>query len=252
MNGNEEIIIGLHSIIEAIKNTNRLKHKLYATTQGEKTLRKYCSIRNILDIQKKDPHSFQETAKKIYKHYGFEYHRVPTGLLLLAESTPIFNTHWIRSEIEKKNCIKIVCLDSITDVHNIGAIMRSAAFYGVDALLFSSKHSPHLNPGISKIASGALEHVPLVHITNLSKMLKQFRETDMDVIGLSEHAPVCCHQMKRIADKCALVLGPEDKGLSHSVMRQVSRQVALKAQGRIKSLNVSVAAAIGMQIFLYE
>ncbi len=251
MNEAKEIIIGIHSIIEAVLNTNRTKYILYATSQGEKNFKKKCYGTNSLNIQRQDQHSFQETAKRIYRNYGFDYHRISGGLLLLARPTPVFDAHWIREEVERRKSIKIICLDGITDVHNIGAILRTAAFYGVNALVFSSRCPISLGPGISKISSGALEHVSLVRVANLSKMLGQLRKKEVEVLGLSEHAS-SCSEISKISDKCALVLGSEEKGLSHAVVRNLSQKFTIKAPGRIKSLNVSVAAAIGMQIFLYE
>ena len=251
MNETEEIIIGLYSVSEAVKNTNRRKYNLYATTQGEKNLKKTCSLEDSLEIHRRDEHSFQETAKRIYRRFGFDYRRISGGLLLLAEATPVFDTHWLQEETAKRKSIKIVCLDGITDVHNIGAILRSAAFYGVNALVFASRSSMTLGPGISKVSSGALEHVSLVRVASLSKMLRQLKQKGVEVLGLSEHAPSYC-EASTISEKSALVLGSEEKGLSHAVVRNLSQKVSLKAQGPIKSLNVSVAAAVGMQIFLYE
>ena len=191
MDKTREVIIGLHSIACAIQNTDRIKDQLYATNKGFKDLlnllgqegKKICP-----KPVKMDSHALQEKAKKLYKEQETDYKRVPGGLLLLASATPLFNADWIYGKVDRADDINIVCLDGVTDVNNIAAIMRTSAFYGVDALIFSSKGDFTVRPAMSRIASGALEYVPLVKVSNMPKTLGQLRKKGVEVIGLSEHA----------------------------------------------------------------
>ena len=83
----------------------------------------------------------QEEAQQIFMDLDFEYQRVPSQIFLVASPLPVLDSGELVNMIEKKEHWKILCLDQITDVHNGAAILRSASFYGVDALVFSSKNT---------------------------------------------------------------------------------------------------------------
>jgi 23S rRNA (guanosine2251-2'-O)-methyltransferase len=103
-----------------------------------------------------------------------------------------------------------------------------------------------MGPNFSRIASGATEHVQIVKCSSLPKILTKLIELNVEVIGLSEHATDTNLNIKDAKATC-LVLGAEDEGMSNAVSRVVEKTIALKPLGRIKSLNVSVAAAVAME-----
>jgi 23S rRNA (guanosine2251-2'-O)-methyltransferase len=149
-------------------------------------------------------------------------------------------------QLESRIPIKILALDQITDAHNGAAIMRTAAFYGVDCILISARGNFGLGPGFARIASGATEHVKIVRCSALPKTLTKIKDLGAIVIGLSEHASGDLGTIDNKKPIC-LILGAEDVGMSHAVSRVVETTISFKPQGKIKSLNVSVAAAIAME-----
>lgn len=248
----QDIIIGVHSIGEAIKNGKRLSLELVAADEGLLELKKRCGIgaRELerVKVRVLTTHQVQEEAARLFKKFDYQFSRVPSHLFLLADALETFDANWLYDQVISGKVKKILCLDQVTDVHNGAAIMRTAAFYGVDALVVSIKGNFGMGPNFSRIASGALEYVPIVNCASLPKLVTKLGEMGALTVGFSEHesgsqvdaypdAPVC------------LVMGAEDVGISNALMRVVQRKVAFIPYGQIKSLNVSVAAAIAMERF---
>lgn len=242
---NFDIIMGKHSISTVFRLNTRRVDCLYATDDGLQELRKEVKIPKDVKIKLLAPHALQEEAKRYFSELNFEYTRVPSGLFLKVNAFDWTSIDQCYEDILKNDKIKILCLDQITDVHNGAAILRSASFYGVDYIVFSSKKHFGFAPNFYRIASGATESLKLIAVANLSRFLRKISESGVHVIGLSEHAEDGLEQA--LHTKTALVVGSEDKGISNAVMRCLDEKLALKSLGDIKSLNVSVAAAIGME-----
>lgn len=249
MNSDVEIIIGIHSIVEALKNTQRVKKCLYITEDSFKEIRKKTSFDfKTIIVKKISNHQVQEKAKSLFNDLGFNYSRVPSGAILLCESIGVQSVKWLYDLAEKKEVLKVIALDQVTDIYNSGAILRTAAFYNVDAMIISSKGSFGITPGFSRISSGSLEYVPIVQCNNLSKTLLKLKERAVRVVGFSEHSEVDVRSLESSKKNC-VVIGSEDAGLSNSVSRVIESNVCLTSQSKIKSLNASVAAALAMNYF---
>ena len=149
----------------------------------------------------------------------------------------------IKSKIQDKTLL--VMLDQVTDPHNIGAILRSAAAFGATAMIGQTRHMPDVTPVMAKIACGAVEHVPIVREKNLSEALESLKAEGFTCIGLDEHTD------KELADipksnKTVIVLGAEGSGLRPKVADTCTHIAKLPTQPPIASLNVSNAAAIAL------
>lgn len=139
----------------------------------------------------------------------------------------------------------VLVLDQVTDPHNVGAIMRSAVAFGVNALVTTARHSPAESGVLAKAASGALEHIDHLTVRNLAEALEELAQAGFQTIGLDSDGP------KRLestfeADRIALVLGAEGKGLRQKTRETVSALARLDVPGAIRSLNVSNAAAVSL------
>jgi 23S rRNA (guanosine2251-2'-O)-methyltransferase len=139
----------------------------------------------------------------------------------------------------------ILVLDQVTDPHNVGAIMRSAVAFNAGALITTQRHSPTESGVMAKSASGALEMIPYIQITNLADALEELHKLGFVSIGLDSEGPAPLEQTLSGA-KIALVLGAEGKGLRQKTRQTVNALARLDMPGAIKSLNVSNAAAIAM------
>ena len=246
-----EIMWGLHSIVEALANPLRKQHELYVTAEGEAELKLRLKDRpGLLDrivIRRFDSHQLQIEAEKWCKKLDFQFSRVPSQVFLIVDPLPTIPMDQVYQDLSHPKRMRVVCLDQVTDAHNAGAIARTCVFYKVDYLVIPQKGSFGLSPNFYRISSGAMEHLQLVLVSSLPKFLNRLNRDKNLVIGLSEHAEAELSETEEKSEKnFILVLGAEDKGLSFAVERTLDARLSLKSQGAIKSLNVSVAAALAM------
>jgi 23S rRNA (guanosine2251-2'-O)-methyltransferase len=139
----------------------------------------------------------------------------------------------------------LLVLDQVTDPHNVGAIMRSAVAFETGAVITTMRHSPTESGVLAKSASGALELIPYIQITNLSEALGELHKLGFFTIGLDSEGPAPL-EGTFTGKKVALVLGSEGKGLRQKTRETVNALARLDMPGAIKSLNVSNAAAVAL------
>jgi 23S rRNA (guanosine2251-2'-O)-methyltransferase len=162
---------------------------------------------------------------------------------LLAEADPLPSP-----ELEDLPATGVVLLlDQITDPHNVGAILRTAAAFAVGAVITTARHSPEATGVLAKSASGALEWVPIVTVQNLARAIAALKERGFLVVGLDSDAADALAGTPLVAP-LALVLGAEGKGLRQGTRAVCDRLARLDLPGVIKSLNVSNAAALALYI----
>ncbi len=141
----------------------------------------------------------------------------------------------------------VLFLDQITDPHNVGAILRSAAAMAVDAVVVTARHSPVETGVLAKSASGALDVVPLITVGNLARALEEVGERGFLRIGLDSEGERRLEEALTDAP-LALVLGAEGKGLRQKTMLTCDTVCRLELPGVVTSLNVSNAAAIALYL----
>lgn len=139
----------------------------------------------------------------------------------------------------------VVALDQITDPHNVGAIVRTAAAFGASAILTTARHSPQATGVLAKSASGGLEHVPFVIVRNLGDALLALGERGYLRVGLDSEGPVDLESVET-RRPLVVVMGAEGKGLRARTRELCDVLARLDMAGAIKSLNVSNAAAIAL------
>ncbi len=149
---------------------------------------------------------------------------------------------WILAHPQKT---PLLLLDQVTDPHNVGAILRSAAAFDAGAVILTKDHAPPESAVMAKSASGALELVPLITVTNLVQSMEFLKKHGYWCIGLDGEAKETIAQAKLGSDS-ALVLGAEGKGLRRLTAEHCDRIVRLPISPRMESLNVSNAAAVAL------
>src|ERR1700712_5190905 len=141
----------------------------------------------------------------------------------------------------------VLVLDQITDPHNVGAILRSAAAFAVKAVITTNRHSPEATGVLAKSASGALEMVPLVTVQNLARALNELNDLGFLTVGLDSEGSTDLAAVE-LRQPLALVLGAGGRVLRQRTREPCSGVARLDMPGEIKSLNVSNAAVLALYI----
>lgn len=161
---------------------------------------------------------------------------------IAAKVKPIFSYNIEDINIKNPKC-KIAILDQITDPQNIGAIIRSAAAFNIDAIILPLDNSPNENGTIAKAACGTLELIKIIKVTNLNSCINYLKKHGFWVIGLTGEADDYFTD-KLISDKIALIFGSEDKGMRRLVQENCDHLAKIPISDKVESLNVSNAASI--------
>ncbi len=137
----------------------------------------------------------------------------------------------------------LVLLDGIEDPRNLGAIARSALAAGAAGMVIAERRSAGLTDTASRAAAGALEHLPVARVKNMARAMEELKEAHWWLVGLDERAEKA-HTEQDLTGKIALVMGGEGIGLHELVRKRCDFMVAIPTTGPVRSLNVSVAAAV--------
>ena len=229
--GNLPRFYGRHAVTAALANPNRIVRKIWGTRDALNAL----ELPPVLPIVYADVADMGRMVPSDAPHQG-----------IVAEVEPLDDV-WLGDVLEEGQDDKrpILVLDQVTDPHNVGAILRSAAAFDALCIVTQDRHAPPESGGLARAASGALEIVPWVRVVNLARALDEIAEAGYWRIGLDGEADT--NLGDAIGDsRVALVLGAEGEGLRHNSIAHCDIIAKLPISPRMESLNVSNAAAIAL------
>ncbi|MEO5705860.1 MAG: RNA methyltransferase [Alteraurantiacibacter sp.] len=222
---------GRHAVEAALKNPDRQHRKLWATHEGVASLDGELPVGFPLEYA--GPEDLARLVAKDAPHQG-----------LVLECDPLDDLH-LEDVLDGEVNRPIVVLDQVTDPHNVGAILRSAAAFDAAAIVTQDRHAPPEGGVLAKSASGALEIVPWVRVVNLSRALEDMAEAGYWRIGLAGEAEATFGDALP-AGPVVIVLGAEGEGLRHNIAAHCDSLARLPISEAMESLNVSNAAAIAL------
>jgi 23S rRNA (guanosine2251-2'-O)-methyltransferase len=227
--GDRAVLYGWHPVVEALRNPRRTLRRLFAT---ENALRRLSDEIPDLPVRPEivRPGDIDRLLPPDAVHQG-----------LYLEAAPLPSP-----TIETLGAGALVlALDQITDPHNVGAIVRTAAAFGAESILTTARHSPAATGVLAKAASGGLEHVPFLVVRNLAEALLALGERGFYRVGLDSGGATPLEDLS-LRRPLVLVLGAEGKGLRRRTLASCDAAARLDMPGAIKSLNVSNAAALAL------
>ncbi|HEY8333719.1 MAG TPA: RNA methyltransferase [Tardiphaga sp.] len=227
----EATLYGWHTVVAALANPQRVIRKLWLTENAARRLADD-KIDTRIDPIIVPPRELDNMLGPEAVHQG-----------LLAEADPLDGP--ALDELPQDGIVLV--LDQITDPHNVGAIMRSAAAFAVKAIVTTHRHSPEATGVLAKSASGALELVPVVTVPNLARALSELNDLGFLTVGLDSEGDTTLGAVP-LHQPLALVLGAEGSGLRRLTRDTCSVVARLDMPGAIKSLNVSNAAVLALYI----
>lgn len=234
----ESIIVGRNSVTEALR-AGRSITKLYIAAGNDAP-----PLLRIQELAREKDILIERAPAKILNHLALGSRH--QGVVAFAAPVAYADLADVLADVEAAGRTPfLVLLDGIEDVHNVGAIIRTAECAGVDAVLLPKRRSAPINETVGKTSAGAVEYMPIVQIGNTTQTLKKLQKRGFWVIGADMDGSVDYFHSS-LTEPIVLVIGSEGRGISHLVKETCDVLVQIPMFGQVNSLNASVAAALLM------
>jgi 23S rRNA (guanosine2251-2'-O)-methyltransferase len=224
-------LFGRHAVVAALANPDRRIERLFATREMADRLSAEIGKTDVAIVTRED---LNQRLPAGSVHQGIAALAAPLEEPAIEDLLARCGDHAL-----------ILALDQVTDPHNVGAILRSAAAFGARAVICTERHAAAESGVLAKAASGALEHVPLVAVTNLARAMTTLKDAGVWCAGLDADATQTLAEA-RLAGKIAIAVGAEGSGLRRLTREHCDMLLRLPTVGPIAQLNVSNAAAVAL------
>jgi 23S rRNA (guanosine2251-2'-O)-methyltransferase len=239
MSASETILYGYHPVVEAIRAGRRQIHRIYAVQ--EKTSPRREEILNLagrlcIPVESMQPDMLAKLA-------GDRHHQ---GIAASVSPYPFSSLeHIMATAPQAAGAPFVVVLDQILDPHNLGAMARTALCAGAVGLVIPKDRAAQPSAACSKVSAGAIEHIAIASVTNLTTALKQLKNGGYWIAGAEREGQIDLFEAD-LSGPLAIVIGGEEKGLRPLVKKQCDYTLAIPQKGVLGSLNASVSAGIIM------
>ena len=230
----QELVCGINAVNEIISIRTSSVTTLFIEDDKGKRIQELDQLakQNNIEVVIRDSSFFQ-------KNFSEMNHQ---SVAIICHKRLEENENFLENLFKKKNLLLLI-LEHITDPHNVGACIRTAAAAGVDAIIVPKNRSCHLTPTVRKISSGGAELIPFVIVTNIVRTINKLQSEGVMIYGTDMKASKL-HNEITYGDKSALIIGSEDKGLKRLTLENCDEIIKVKMPGRIESLNASVSTGI--------
>ena len=230
------VIFGIHSVLECLKKNPGLIERLYVE-RGTSSR----PLQEIIDLARNAGLSPKFESRTVLDHKSNKVSH--QGVIAFCTERQYANFDELLENLSLQTIL--VVLDGIEDPRNLGAILRTCAAFSVDGIILPRDRAVGISPVVSKTAEGALEHIKIARVTNLTRSIQALKEKRVWIIGIESDQEKLCHEFD-YHGPCALVFGNEGTGLRRLVRENCDVLLSIPAAGAIRSLNVSVAAGIAL------
>lgn len=243
MSKKNEITCGIHAVRHALKNASSDVLEMWAEENKKTDKKSGRAISEILNIANSNKITVQFVANKTLDKLTHQANH--QGVVIRRKASTINKDIDLASilEIDDGTNVLYLVLDGVQDPHNLGACLRTADAVGVRAVIVPKDRAVGVNETVRKVACGAAENTPVIHVTNLSRSLKEMQEAGVWVIGTDDEAENTIYQ-EDLTSPIALVMGSEGEGLRQNTRKHCDKLVNIPMVGVVESLNVSVAAGV--------
>jgi len=235
----KEMIFGIHAVIEAI-DAGKTLDKILIRRDMTSTLAKEL-IQRLTTQDGQMMTNVQRVPVEKLNQYTDKNHQ---GVIAFVSPVEFYDLQTLVQGLYEEGKVPfIMVLDAVTDVRNFGAIARTCACAGVDALVIGTRGGAPINGDAIKTSAGALHTLPVCKVDNMQNALQFLRESGLSVVAATEHSDKNYSQVD-MTNPLAIVMGNEEKGIYEENLKQCTERVRIPMTGTIESLNVSVAAGV--------
>lgn len=230
-----DIVYGVHAVTESLEANTGNKLYIQDDLRGK-------NVDAIKALAAEKKVSISWTPKKTLSDMtGGAVHQ---GFVLRVSEFAYSELSVIMDKAEQEENPLVLILDGLNDPHNFGSILRTADATQVTGVIIPKHRAVGVTPVVAKTSTGAVEHIPIARVTNLSQTLDKLKEAGFWVFGTDMDGTLS-HKWTT-AGKVALIIGNEGKGISANIKKQVDEMITIPMSGHVQSLNASVAAAVLM------
>ena len=232
-----DFVFGRHAVVEALQTPDRVNRVfIQEGTSGRDAAK-------VIELAREKGIQVQTVPKtKIEDLVGNAVHQGLVASIAAYEYADLEDV--FKKAEEKGEDPFIVILDGVEDPHNLGSILRTADATGVHGIIITKRRSASLTATVAKASTGAIEHVPVVRVTNLTQTIEQLKARGVWVFGTDMNGTD--YRKWNTSGPLAIVMGNEGKGVSRIVKESVDEMVTIPMVGHVQSLNASVASALMM------
>tara|TARA_Y100000768_G_scaffold55991_1_gene37306 strand:+ start:17347 stop:18093 length:747 start_codon:yes stop_codon:yes gene_type:complete len=231
---NQELICGLNVVTEIIKIRPKSVKNLFIGRSNKER------FKSLIEKAEKEEIIINEEGKKFFEENFKDINHQNVALICNKRSE---ESEMFLERFKEKSELRLLILDGLSDPHNMGACLRSAAAASVDAVIVPKNRSCHLTPTVRRISSGASELIPFVIVTNLVRTIDFLRRNGVTVYG-SDLEATKTHDEVIYPHKLALVIGSESKGIRRLTKENCDELIRIRISDKVESLNASVSTGI--------
>ncbi|MGT2667305.1 23S rRNA (guanosine(2251)-2'-O)-methyltransferase RlmB [Streptococcus rifensis] len=230
-----DIVYGVHAVVESLQANTGNKLYIQDDLRGK-------NVDKVKALAAEKKVSISWTPKKTLSE--MTEGAVHQGFVLRVAEYAYAELDTILAKVATEENPLVLILDGLNDPHNFGSILRTADATNVSGVIIPKHRAVGVTPVVAKTSTGAVEHMPIARVTNLSQTLDKLKEVGFWIFGTDMDGTPSTKW--NTAGKVALVIGNEGKGISANIKKQVDEMITIPMSGHVQSLNASVAAAVLM------